>query len=155
MADIAQGLRERVIALSQHTDKTHREIGEAVGVNHSTVTRIINHYLKTGSTATLRKGHCGRKGKLSERDKKAIIRESKKDPRASAHSVQAASGMIAANVSLRTIQRTLVEGGRLAYRPRKVHFLDKGKCKNRFQWAKQHMHLSQDMWDKVSNDSLL
>ena len=31
MADISQGLRERVIALSQHTDKTHREIGEAVG----------------------------------------------------------------------------------------------------------------------------
>ena len=149
MPDITRGQRERVIALSHHTSKTHREIATNLGMCQSTVTRIINHYKRTGSVKTLRKGKCGPVAKVRNCGKRYIIRESVKDPRKTASEIQKSAGISAAHVSLRTIQRILRKGGRRCYRSKKVHMLDHAKKQRRCDWAKRHMQISQEEWNTV------
>ena len=138
-----------MIALSLHTTKKHREIATDLGMCQSTVTRIINHYKRTGSVETLRKGKCGTLAKVKESGKRYIIRESVKDPRKTASEIQRSAGTSAAHVSLRTIQRIVKNGGRHCYRPRKVHKLDPTKKERRWDWAKRHVQMPQEEWNKV------
>jgi IS30 family transposase len=150
MADTDRGKREQVIALSKHTSKTHREIASDLGMCHSTVTRIINHYHQTGSVKTLRKGKCGPKPKVGKTCSRYLVRESVKDPRKTAREIHLSSGQSAPNVCLRTIQRILKKGGRQCFRPRKVHKLDQSKKQRRWDWAKRHVHMNQELWNMVS-----
>lgn len=150
MKDIASHRRERIIALHLHTTKSQREIARDVGVSQNCVGLIIRNYQATGSSATKRKGNCGRKRKLTKRDAKFIVRESRKNPRFSARQVQAAAGEVASNIGLRTMQRVLKEEGRKVYRAIKVPNLNAIKCKARLAWATVHHNLHIDFWSKVS-----
>jgi transposase len=151
MTDTVQTLRERVIALSQHTSKTHREIAEDLQMCQSTVTRIISHYRCTGSTETSRRGCCGRRSKLCDRDKRSLIQESIKNPQKTARELQVSVGEPVRNISIATVKRVLRDGGRRCYRPRKVHKLDKEKMVKRYDWAKRHLQLTQEQWNMVRN----
>ena len=41
-------VRSQIIALYNHTSKSHRQIATAIGVSHSSVTKIIRLYKETG-----------------------------------------------------------------------------------------------------------
>jgi transposase len=149
MPDLDQSIRERVIALHQHTSKSHRDIANDLGLCQSTVTRLINRYQRLGTTATSRHKRCGRKSKLTTHDKRLLIRESVKDPTKTAQEIQKAVGNSVLNVSKRSIQRVLIAGGRKCYRPKKVHMLDQVKILRRYNWARRHSHKTQDFWNTV------
>jgi transposase len=149
MGDTLLSVRERVIALNLHTTKSHLEIANDLHLCRSTVTRIINLHKKTGSVKTLRNGRCGRKGKLSKRDKRMLLRESVKDPQKTARECQDTVGDAIPSVSIATVKRVLRNGGRLSYRPPKAHLLDIPKMRRRFSWAQRHIHFEQDFWNTV------
>ena len=41
-------VRSQIIALYNHTSKSHRQIATVIGVSHSSVTKIIRLYKETG-----------------------------------------------------------------------------------------------------------
>jgi transposase len=150
MKDIPESTRERIIALRLHTSKSQREIAADVGVSQNAVSLITRAYDETGSTRTRRLGRCGRKSKLSVREKTLLVRESKKNPRLSASEVQMAAGSIGKKVSLPTVKRVLHDAGRRAYRPIRAPKLDAVKRGRRLKWAMEYKHLSMDFWQRVS-----
>jgi transposase len=109
MKDISQDKRERIIALHLHASKTQRQIANDLSVSQNVVSLIIRRFQATGSTTTKRKGHCGRKCKLTDREKKMVLRESKKNPRLTAAEIKHTSADIGAKVSVTTIKRILLE----------------------------------------------
>jgi transposase len=149
MKDISQDKRERIIALHLHTSKTQRQIANDLGVSQNVVSLIIRRFQATGSTTTKRKGHCGRKCKLTDREKKMVLRESKKNPRLTAAEIKHTSADIGAKVSVTTIKRILLESGRRAHRPIRAPQLDTTKRVRRRQWARVHLEFGMDFWEKV------
>jgi transposase len=137
------------VSLHQHTSKTQREIAHDVGVSQNAVSGIIRLFQSTGSTATNRKGKCGRKCKLSKRELAILVRESKRNPLLTARQVKNIAGEVGQNVSLRTTQRLLTRAGRLAYKPIRAPQLTLNHRVLRRQWATAHRNLSMDFWDKV------
>ena len=89
--------------------------------------------------------------KLSPRTKLKIVRESVKDPRKTAREVQKAVGAEARTVSLRTIQRCLVDGGRICYRPIKAPQLTKIHKTRRLCWENERLSMSFEESQEVSS----
>jgi transposase len=152
MKDIPQSIRERVIALHEHTSKSQREMGMNVGISQNAVGLIIRRYRSSGLVTTDRKGKCGRKSKLTNREKVLIIRESKKDATATAREIKTRVGEIGAKVSLTTVRQTLRDGDRKVYRAQRVPLLDKAKRVARRSWAQEHKDQSTEFWSRVSRD---
>lgn len=150
MKDIPQNIRERVIALHLHTSKTQREIAADLGISQNAVGLIIRHFNATGTISTDRKGKCGRKPMLTPRDKTLIVRESKKDPTATAAEIQSRCGEIGDKVGLTTIRKTLRQGNRLTYRAKKIPLFDESKRICRLRWAKALRTSPVTFWSKVS-----
>jgi transposase len=150
MRDISRDKREHIVALHLHTSKSQRQIAEDIGVSQNAVGLIIRHFQKTGQTSTQRKGNCGRKSKLSPREKKMVIRESVKNPRLSSGELKTATNEIGSRISSRTIRRILCEAGRRAHRPVRAPQLDASKRRRRKQWATEHRHHPMEFWSKVN-----
>lgn len=149
MKDISQSVRDEIIGLHCHTSKTFREIADDVGVSVNAVGLIIKRYEESGDREPARKGRCGRKPILSEREKIIMARESKKNPQLTSSAVKLEAGSVGEKVSLRTTQRVLSQMGRKAYRPVQVPQLDSAKRAGRLQWARVHASLNMDFWEKV------
>ena len=79
--DITPKKRTKILTLKEHCNKSNREIARIVGVNHTTVSRIIKRQKEKGTTSPQRRGNCGRKRSTTPRDDKVLLRESKKNPR--------------------------------------------------------------------------
>jgi transposase len=149
MPDLPTSIREQIIALYQHTSKSQREIASDLGISQNGVGLIIRHFEAKGNTTTNRKGHCGRKTKLTHREKVLLVRESKKNPMLTARQVKIASGEVGQKVSVNTVKRVLNKFGRRAYRPQRMPRLDTRKRVQRAQWAKLHRELNMDFWANV------
>ena len=80
MPDIPFNIREQVVLLNQHTSKSQREIAADLGITQKSVSNILRLHASKGTVETSRSGHCGRKQILSEKDKRLLVRESKKIP---------------------------------------------------------------------------
>lgn len=114
---VSQAIRNQIIALKMHTSKSDREISEDLSIDHRTVARIWNKYQETGSIRPYQGVKMGKPCKLSVREKALIVREAKKDPKASAEEVKNAVGEVGRKVSTRTVKRIISAGGLKAYRP--------------------------------------
>jgi transposase len=150
MADTPLATRNQVIALHCHTSKTVREIAVDLSISKSAVDRIIHHWRETGEVGSGKVGRCGRKSKLTVRDKAAIVREAVKDPRKTAREIKAHNPAICNAVSIQTIQRALKSGGLKAYRPFGVPSLTPLRRRDRLQWARQHAFYDESDWKLVS-----
>lgn len=149
MKDILSHIREQVISLHQHTTKTQQEIADDLGISQNAVSGIIRRFIATGSSATNRAGRCGRKRKFDKRSASRLARISKKFPRMTARQVNNESGNLAGEVSLRTVQRTLVSMGRFARRPIRAPLLTLSKRVTRCHWACDYRHYGMEFWEKV------
>ena len=117
--------RTKILTLHEHTAKNQREIASIVGVNQSTVSRILKQARTIGTLSPKRKEKCGtgRKRKTSTRDNIRILRESKKDPRRTSDMLRKDLLSSGVNVSSSTVRRRLIECGRMARRPVKKQLL--------------------------------
>lgn len=144
--DTGSDARQRIISLHLHTNKTQREISEAMSVPQSTVSDIIQSYKRTGSAGAQRKGKCGRKRKTSKRADARIVRSSLIDPRLNAVDLKRELNLA---VSRETVARRLREAGRRARKPFKKPLLTKKMQAARLQWAQEHATWTQEDWSKV------
>ena len=82
---------------------------------------------------------CGRKQKLSVRDKKMIVRNSQINPRLSASQLRLDCGAITQNVSRRTVNRVLTEAGLRSYRAVKRPLITEADRRKRFNWCRLYV----------------
>ena len=136
MKDISQSVRDEIIGLHCHTSKTFREIADDVGVSVNAVGLIIKRYEESGDREPARKGRCGRKPILSEREKIIMARESKKNPQLTSSAVKLEAG------SERHREFCLKWEGR--------HIgLFRSLSAGRLQWARVDASLNMDFCEKV------
>jgi transposase len=116
----------------------------------STVGDIIRRHQQQGKVDLLRKGRCGRKPALEERDIRAICRTSLVNPQMTAREIQAEVGGRVSNVSIDTVKRTLRRYGRISYRPAACPLLSTTNKAVRLRWCREHSYWTTDQWRKVS-----
>lgn len=133
---------------------TIREISAAINVPKSTVSDIIKRFETTGKNSSNRVGKCGRKRSLSPRMERRIVRESEKNPQATARDIQQSVGGAATIVHINTVKRTLSRYGRRSYRPVKAPSLSSKQQKVRLEWARKHAHWTENEWSKVRKSYL-
>lgn len=130
--------RLQVITLYQHTTKTHNEIAFDVGVNKSTVSRIIKQYEESGEYKTRYENCGGQNKKFCKRDLRHLRRLVVKSPRSTAADIHEAMGVSAKDVSLRTVQRALNEAGCSVRTPQHKPYLSHSNVEKRYKWAEEH-----------------
>jgi hypothetical protein len=126
-----------------------REIARDVGVSEGIVRFTLKTWEETGSLERHGEHRSGAKPKMSTTDIRKLVIESKKDPKKSARDLQQCIGDVGAAVSVRTIQRNLLRGGRKAYRPIKTPIISKANIAKRLLWAHQMKDMSADEWEQV------
>lgn len=138
--------RARIIALSENTSMTVRQIAKCIGVHFSTVSRIIRRHRATGSWKADRKGKCGRNRITTKREDRKLVRESLKNPRLDAPTLKS---NLCIKASVDTVKRRLREAGRVARKPKIKPLLTKTMKKKRLAWAKNHRYWLEEDWKKV------
>lgn len=141
----------RNLIITYHQDgMSRRRIAELVHRPKSTVIDIVRHYNETGSIETLRSGRCGRPRLLSQRDERALARESVANPHLTAREIRSRVGGAAQNASISTVKRALRHQGRYSYRPRKSPSLNKAQRMTRLRWCKKYRVWDATKWRHVS-----
>lgn len=146
---ISEEVRNKIIALKQHTSKSNREIARDLGLNDKTVGNILKKWEQTGSIKSYEGAKMGKKPRLSKRENAVIVREAKRDPKASSREIKEAAGPVGQKVSTTTVRRILLANGLKSYRPVKKPLLTKMHIKKRLEWARAHKDWTVDHWKKV------
>ena len=115
---------------------TGGDISKRLSIPKATVTRLISKFKKEGTMASNRKGRCGRKEKLSERDKMMITRKSKMNPVWTSRQIHVNLPCLP-QVTTRTIRNVLLKNNRPARRPIKKQLLTATQIVKRKVWAKE------------------
>ena len=147
--DVPPSVRELIVShhLSGHSC---RQIATMVHVSKSTVIRLVKRYKDTGSIEAIRIGNCGRHLLLSQRDERALARESVADPTRTAREIQSSVRGNTTWASISTIKRALRRQGRLAFRPRKSPSLNIAQRQVRLRWCQEHRNWTKEQWTRVS-----
>jgi len=147
--DITPRKRSKIVALSQHTQMTQRQIASECSVGLGTVNDIIKRFRETGSFSPKRKGKCGRKKKTTPTQDRLLVRKSKINPRMTAVDLNRDLRASGTSVSDMTVRRRLLAAGRVAIKPKKKQLLTKAMMSKRLQWAKNHKDWTIEMWKNV------
>lgn len=147
--DVSLAERTKILTLSQYTSKTQRQIAKIVGVNCSTVCRIVKKYRNSKNLSTNRKDQCGRKRKLTPDALKLLVDESVKSPRKDSLELKRNLESHAIFVSPRTVRRHLFNSGRIARRPVKKQFLTEKMKQQRLAWAHTYASWTKEDWRQV------
>ena len=118
-------------------------------LNKSAVSKLIKRYKTIGSVSSRRKGRCGRKSSLSDRDMRKIHSKSTSDPWLTAREVQTSVGGNSANLTVRTIRNYLRLLGRFTYCPVNCPSLNSKQRRVRRRWGKDHKAWPKDQWKNV------
>ena len=78
--NVTPSKRSQVVAPSQKSGLSIRQIEDRLGIAKSTVGRIVKATDKSGDIIIYLRGRCGRKRKTTSHDDKMIIRNSVKSP---------------------------------------------------------------------------
>ena len=114
--DIPENICNLVIE-KMESGLTQRTIAAHLNIPQSTVSTVIQRFKRTGKATQDRVDKCGRNKLLSERDERAIRRESVKNPLSTAREIRDAVGGHVQQVSLSTVKRCLRREDRISYRP--------------------------------------
>lgn len=148
--DVTPKRRTKIITLSQHANKSQREIAKLCGVSQGTVSNILKIYKHTGSVSSLRKGRCGSKRKTTLRDDRFLLSQSRKDPRKTSDALRQDLETHGRIISARTVRHRLKEFNRPARKPVRKQLLTDCMKKKRFKWARDHRNWTLGQWRKVS-----
>lgn len=124
-----------------------QDIAEAArqfGLKHSTARSILKKYNATGTTEN--QPRSGRPTKLTDVDKRHIIREARKNRRAPFSEIGNQLGL---KVNEITIRRVLHHAGYHRRVARKVPFLTKRHRQARMGWARLYRRYTQQQWSKI------
>jgi DNA-directed RNA polymerase I, II, and III subunit RPABC1 len=142
--------RQHIVQLHQSGQLTYTQIAQTFHVSKSTVGNIVNQFKKTGNVINKRKGRRPTNRSLSERTARLVVRQSVMNPAATARQIRDIVSGEAAQTSVRTIQRYLRKGGRIAFRPTAAPALSLKQKQTRIVWARNHQIWTSQEWSKVS-----
>ncbi|GFY11139.1 HTH_Tnp_Tc3_2 domain-containing protein [Trichonephila clavipes] len=139
--DVIVGAREMGHSIS--------EVAMKFGFSRMIISRVYREYRECGKTSNLRH-RCGRKKIMKERDQRRPTRIIKRDRRATLP--QIASDFNAGpstSVSVRTIQRNIIDMGFRSRSPTRVPLLTARHKSLPLGWICQHRHWTADDWKQV------
>uniref|UniRef100_A0A7N8Y2H6 Sleeping Beauty transposase HTH domain-containing protein n=1 Tax=Mastacembelus armatus TaxID=205130 RepID=A0A7N8Y2H6_9TELE len=137
--ELPKELRDRIVA-RHRSGQGYKRISAALKVPKSTVASIILKWKKFGKTRTLPRP--GRPAKLSNRGRRALVREVKKNPKITVAELQRCSREMGESSTKSTITAgALWQSGPTEASPQCM--------KARIEFAKKHMKDSQTMRNKI------
>ena len=125
----------------------YKRISAALKVPKSTVASIILKWKKFGMTRTLPRP--GRPAKLSNRGRRALVREVKKNPKITVAELQRCSREMGESSTKSTITAALHQSGLYGRVAQRKPLLSARHMKARIEFAKKHMKDSQTMRNKI------
>lgn len=146
--ELPQQIRERIIALHEHTGKSSRNIAADLHVSQSTVVRTIKRYHETGSSES--RARPGRPKVTTTRDDVAMSRLATVNPFITAGEIKQELPQSCHNVSVDTIKRRLRHHFKSPIRRavRKPLITAKMK-KQRLAFCQKYRHWSVEQWKQV------
>jgi transposase len=135
--------KNRIIGFAQATGNA-AAAGRKENVDPRTAQRIYKRYKDTGSAA--RKKGSGPPTKLTDHDRREIIRTARKNRRMALGQVR---NQVTADISTSTIRRVLADDGYHRRVARKVPYLTKNHKQARLAWARRNKAMNHEDWGRV------
>jgi len=135
--------KNRIIGFANATGNA-AEAGRKENVNPRTAQRIFKQFKETGSTA--RKRGSGHPSKLTNRDRREIVRNARKNRRMAFGEIR---NQVTANISTSTVRRVLADEGYHRRVARKVPYLTKGHKQARLAWARRNKGMAFEDWTRI------
>ncbi|KAG2460410.1 TC1A transposase, partial [Polypterus senegalus] len=147
--ELSVDLRDRIV--SRHkSGEGYRNISAALKVPMSTVASIICKWKKFETTRTLPRA--GRPSKLSDRGRRALVREVTKNPMVTLSELQRSSVDRGEPSRRTTISAAIHQSGLCGRVARQKPLLSKRHMAARLEFAKRHLKDSQTMRKKICSD---
>ncbi|KAG2457768.1 TC1A transposase, partial [Polypterus senegalus] len=144
--ELSVDLRDRIV--SRHkSGEGYRKISAALKVPMSTVASIIRKWKKFKTTRTLPRA--GRPSKLSNRGRRALVREVTKNPMVTLSELQRSSMERGEPSRRTTISAAIHQSGLYGRVARRKPLLSKRHMAARLEFAKSHLKDSQTMTNKI------
>ena len=140
--ELPKELRDRIVA-RHRSGQGYKIISAALKVPKSTVASIILKWKKFGTTRTLPRP--GRPAKLSNRGRRALVREVKKNLKITVAELQRCSREMGESSTKSTITAALHQSGLYGRVAQRKPLLSARHMKARIEFAKKHMKDSQTM----------
>ncbi|GFX08771.1 HTH_Tnp_Tc3_2 domain-containing protein [Trichonephila clavipes] len=121
-----------------------RDVAMNFGFSRKIISRVYCEYWESCKTSNLRH-RCSRKKNMQERDQRRLSRIIKRDKRAIFPQIAADfNAGTSTSVTVRTIQRNIIDMGFPNRRPTRVPLLTARHKALRFTWARQRRHWTVD-----------
>lgn len=146
--DISDAIKDQIKLLIE-LEFNNTQIGKKIGVSRSVVSRVKSKLLKNKSIYNQRIGNIKGKKATNERDDRLLIREAKKNRRATSRQLQQVLQSHGVTVNARTIRRRLFNAGLPARRPRKKQKITPKMAQKRLQWALTYKDWTAEDWERV------
>jgi transposase len=125
---------------------TYQQCADIVGVNKSTVCRLLAKIAATGTHD--RRVGSGGNPKTSPTTDRLIVRTVKRDPFATASSIR--EGLALHNISVWTIRRRIAASGEFkSYWAAKKPFISERNIQRRLEWCIAHQNWTIEQWRRV------
>ena len=144
--ELSVDLRDRIV-LRNKSGEGYRKISAALKVPMSTVASIILKWKKFRTTRTLPRA--GRPSKLSDRGRRALVREVTKNPMVTLSELQRSSVERGEPSRRTTISAAIHQSGLYGRVARRKPLLSKRHMAARLEFAKMHLKDSQTMRNKI------
>ena len=144
--ELPKELRDRIVA-RHRSGQGYKRISAALKVPKSRVASIILKWKKYGMTRPLPRP--GRPAKLSNRGRRALVREVKKNPKITVAELQRCSREMGESSIKSTITAALHQSGLYGRVARRKPLLSARQMKALIEFAKKHMEDSQTMRNKI------
>lgn len=145
--EIELGERKIIVKLWKE-GKSFRKIGETVGRSHSSIQRVINNYKDTEDY--LSRPRSGRPPLLTNREKRKIVQQVRKEPRLTAKKiVENVQEEFHKTISKDTVRRTLKKANYHSRVARKKPFVSEVNRQKRIAFAKKLLDKPIEFWEKV------
>lgn len=137
--------------LLRNTELSHREIARRVNVSNFTVSKIAREGLNV-TNRSRRRGHCGRKSKTTEADKRFLKREIRRNYGTTTAKLRKSLEEAGTCVSRTTVWRRLKEMDCESLKPRRIPLLTRAMKSKRLEFARNFQHWTSEDWKKVNDE---
>uniref|UniRef100_A0A671VMH4 Tc1-like transposase DDE domain-containing protein n=1 Tax=Sparus aurata TaxID=8175 RepID=A0A671VMH4_SPAAU len=144
--ELPKELRDRIVA-RHRSGQGYKKMSAALKVPKSTVASTILKWKKFGTTRTLPRP--GRPAKLSNRGRRALVRQVKKNPKITVAELQRCSREMGESSTKSTNTAALHQSGLYGRVARRKPLLSARHMKARIEFAKKHMKDPQTMRNKI------
>lgn len=140
---------QRAIVMHEYNKGNgYKKISKATGFSISTIKKTIKRFQERGDLQSRQRS--GRPVKLTTRDKRVLVRLTKKERfQSSTQLSKDLEESTGSRVTPGHLRKVLIKEGMRARRPRKKPFVNERQRQARLNWAKAHQHWTVEDWSKV------